>query len=492
MRMKATFFIIYFLFVLLIKVNAAENNLKNIIIFIGDGMHKEHQIAASRFFTGKDEELTWHNFPYRSSVSTWDINTYNRYAYIKGDKLYSKDNIDYSLGYSPLIGGKTANSSESLKRRNYFLNKLPLVYKENLYKIPATDSAAAATAMFTGQKAETKAISFQTYNGENKPLKTIAEIFREKNKGSIGLITTVPFNHATPAALISHSESRNNYYSAVDTKEGIANQMIAFQPEVLIGGGHPAYNKGWGVKKYLSNDLYNLMKNSKGYIFIDRQNKLDASQNIKTAADQAKTMNKKLFGLFGSKKGHLNNIKPVYKDGTPIVKRDSKENPYLKDCVLAALNVLSQNKNGFLLLAEQGDIDWANHENNYKHMIGAVWDMDTAVSTAVKFVDKPDDDIDWTNTILVVTSDHANSYMRIKNKEKLKKGTLPRQFKLFNYHYPLREVKYYTHAHTNELVDIYIKGQGIDTFRENEGKYYPGTRILDNTQIFDSLINELR
>ncbi len=491
MKKKTSIFIIYYLLFLFLKVNATENNLKNIIIFIGDGMHKEHQIAASRFFTGKDDKLVWYNFPYKSSLSTWDINTYNRHAYIKGQQLYSKDNIDYSIGYSPLYGGKTSNSVDNLKRRNYFLTKLPLVYKEDFYKVPATDSASSATAMFTGEKVETKAVAQQTYNGQNKPIKTIAEIFREKNKASIGLVTTVPFNHATPAALITHSKTRNNYYTAVDTKEGITNQMINFKPEVLIGGGHPTYNKGWGVKKYLSGDLYNLIKSNKDYIFVERQKYINGSESIKKAASQAKISNKKLFGLFGTKKGYLNSFKPVYKDNMPIIKRGTKENPELKDCVLAALNVLSQNNKGFLLLAEQGDIDWANHENNYKHMIGAVWDLNKAVQTAVNFVDKPDDNIDWSNTILIVTSDHANSYMRIKSKEKLTKGVLPKQFKLFSYHYPLKEVKYYTHEHTNELVDIYIKGQGIESFRKNEGKYYPDTRILDNTQIFDSLMIEL-
>lgn len=492
MKNKTIFFIIYFLILFFIKANAIESTLKYIIIFIGDGMHKEHQTAASRFFTGEDEKLIWHSFPYKGYVSTWDINTYNRYAYINGKQLYSKDNTDYSLGYSPLLGGKTSNSSNSLKRRNYFLNKLPLVYKEGFYKIPATDSAASATAMFTGQKVETKAVSFRAYNDENKPLTTIAEIFRDKNKGSIGIITTVPFNHATPAALITHSATRNNYFTPVNTKEGIANQMIGFTPQVLIGGGHPAYNKGWGLKKYLSDELYNSIKKNKEYIFIERKKNINASESIKKAANQAIVNNKKLFALFGTKKGHFNSFKPLYKDGTPIIKRNTKENPYLKDCVLAALNVLSQNNNGFFLLAEQGDIDWANHENNYKHMIGAMWDLDKAVDAAVKFINKPDDNIDWSNTILIVTSDHANSYMRIKNKEKFIKGFLPAQIKLFNYHYPLREVKYYTHDHTNELVDIYIKGKGIDSFKKNEGKYYPNTRILDNTQIFDSLLEELR
>ncbi len=50
-------------------------HVKHIILFIGDGMHLEREIAASRYLFGKDQRLVFHGFPYRGNVATWDVNT---------------------------------------------------------------------------------------------------------------------------------------------------------------------------------------------------------------------------------------------------------------------------------------------------------------------------------------------------------------------------------------------------------------------------------
>ena len=76
-------------------------------------------------------------------------------------------------------------------------------------------------------------------------------------------------------------------------------------------------------------------------------------------------------------------------------------------------------------MAEQGDIDWANHANDFRRMIGTMKDVHDGVQAVIDFVNQPDDDIDWTNTLLIVTSDHSNSYMR--NQVKLEAGELPVQ-----------------------------------------------------------------
>lgn len=54
--------------------------VKNVILFIGDGMHLEHEIATSRYLYGRDYAMAWHLFPKSTFVSTWDITTYNRRA----------------------------------------------------------------------------------------------------------------------------------------------------------------------------------------------------------------------------------------------------------------------------------------------------------------------------------------------------------------------------------------------------------------------------
>jgi alkaline phosphatase len=45
-------------------------------------------------------------------------------------------------------------------------------------------------------------------------------------------------------------------------------------------------------------------------------------------------------------------------------------------------------------------------------------------------------------------------------------------------------VTYGSTNHTNELVRLYAFGAGTLKFVKYEGDWYPGTRILDNTQLF--------
>ena len=104
--------------------------------------------------------------------------------------------------------------------------------------------------------------------------------------------------------------------------------------------------------------------------------------------------------------------------------RSTIENPTLTDMANATLGVLSQDPDGFFVMFEQGDIDWANHENNFRNMIGGVWDLDSAVRAAEGFVAQPGGP-EWSDTLMLVTSDHSNSYMRLPTP--LGKGDLPVQ-----------------------------------------------------------------
>jgi alkaline phosphatase len=176
------------------------------------------------------------------------------------------------------------------------------------------------------------------------------------------------------------------------------------------------------------------------------------------------------------------------------VYRSNIENPTLKDATMAALEVLSHDPDGFFVMIEQGDIDWANHANDFPWMIGTFWDLNNAVKAAVDFVDNPFDDVDWDNTLLIVTSDHSNSYMR--NVQKLAKGDLPGAAEIQKGYVPgsplAPEVKvtYSTGGHTNELTSLYAHGsQAEPLFKKYEGTWYPGTNILDNTQLYKVMVD---
>ncbi len=94
----------------------------------------------------------------------------------------------------------------------------------------ATDSAAAGTALGTGVKTTNGTLGFAP---DGTRLVTVGEQAMEVGK-KVGLVTSVPFNHATPAGFIAHNKSRNDYH-------GLATEMIDSGVDVLIGGGHPNY-----------------------------------------------------------------------------------------------------------------------------------------------------------------------------------------------------------------------------------------------------------
>lgn len=453
-----------------------RNRAKHIILFIGDGMNIEHEIATSRYLYGKDFELSFHKLPYQANVATWDVATYK---YWSGGS-YDPNAIDPKMGYDPAVGGK----------KPYPLGP-ELTGAAAYHMAKATDSASAATAWATGYKTDDGNLAWlpgdpDTGGNRNNDgsLKTIAELLREKKDYAIGVVSTVPFTHATPAAHVSHNKSRNNY-SAIGTEI-----LTDVQPEVVIGGGHPGYD-GTPTYNYIGSADYNNFKNGvydAEYVFVERASGADGGVSLLDAAKQAAADNKKLFGLFGMEGGgNFESFEPHDLPGTPLVTQETRENPTLTEASLAALKVLSQDPDGFFLMAEQGDIDWANHANDFQRMVGTTKDLHDAVQAVIDFVNQPDDEIDWGNTLLIVTADHSNSYMR--NQKDMPAGDLPKQDGACSYggpacKYPDGEVTYGSTNHTNELVRLYAFGAGTLNFIKYEGKWYPGTRILDNTQLF--------
>lgn len=461
------------------QANDAESNeakskeAKYIILIIGDGMNIEHEIAASRYLYGGDFELSFHKLPYQGNVATWDVTTYNYWC----GEAYNSNAINPKCGYDPEIGGKEP----------YPLGpELPGAKAYHIAK--ATDSASAATAWATGYKTDDGNIAWlpgDPDSGGNRnndgSLKTIAEWLRELKGYAIGVVSTVPFSHATPAAHVSHNKSRDNYHAI---SEEILREV---KPEVVIGAGYPAGSScsNTASSRYISKDAYDAVCADEDYLVVTRATNVDGGIAILRAAQQAAASGKKLFGLFGGSGGHFESLTPHDLPATPLVTQATRENPTFAEATLAALKVLSQDPDGFFLMAEQGDIDWANHANDFRRMVGTMKDLHEGVQAVIDFINQPDDDIDWSNTLLIVHSDHSNSYMR--NQVRLGAGDLPTQ----NgppYVYPDGEVTYGSTHHTNELVRIYAAGANTHKFKKYEGKWYPGTKILDNTQLFHMMM----
>ena len=220
-----------------------------------------------------------------------------------------------------------------------------------------------------------------------------------------------------------------------------------------------------------------------GYTFVERTAGTDGGAALLAAAASVNpNAGEKLFGLFGSSSGSFDIPQPSDTPGIPNIVRGSAENPSLPQAAQAALRVLSRDNQGFFAMIEEGDIDWSNHANNFKEMIGGVWELDQTVRAVTNFVDQSGDNVDWSNTLVIVTADHSNGYMRLV--QNLGAGNLPTQVSASGWTYPNGDVTYQTTGHTNELVTLQARGAGANLFAGKAGTLYPGTQIVDNTQVY--------
>lgn len=435
---------------------------RHVILVIGDGMQLAHEIATSRYLFGWDDGLSFHKFPRRFFKTTWDVNVYNARAAQLGKEKYSPENADPLLGYDPARGGPAPYplSPDTPEHRAYFIGG------------PYPDSASTATAMSTGKKTDSSNIAWEAGDEPDGVLETAPAALRRLYGMSMGLVTTVPISHATPGAFFAHNRSRNAYWE-------IAKEiLVETRPEVVIGG----------VQGHVDEADVERARARGDWVFVERQPGVDGAIAVLGGALTAVREKKGLMGLFGNAAGNFESPVPKNAPGAPEVTRGNTENPRLADAARAALEVLATNPRGFFLLVEQGDIDWANHEDDFARMIGCVWDLHTAVEEIVAFIDRPGDAIDWDNTTVMVTADHANSYLRLERP--LGVGVLPRQEGKGPDAYPDGDVSYGATSfggalgHTSELVTLYARGHAADAF-DAYATAYPGLPIVDDTAVHE-------
>ncbi|MGB9619986.1 MAG: alkaline phosphatase [Armatimonadota bacterium] len=396
---------------------------RRVILMIGDGMGYKH-IEVTRNYVGSP--LAMESLPVRYGVSTYE----------------------YGGSYS---------SAQAWSNFNYV-------------KSGATDSASAATAMSCGVKTDNGNIA--TDHNDINRLETLSEYARARSHTS-GVVSTVPFSHATPAAFAAHNNSRNNYTA-------IAREMITTYGDgtgargntptvqVIIGGGHPTWASG-----YIATSEYNALKNGttgQGWTFVERRSGVSGSVSLANAALNAT----KLFGLYGGSGGNIE-----YRNANGA--GHNPENPTLAEMSLAALTVLDRCTDGFFLMIEGGAIDWASHNNNINQTIGEVIGFDQAVAAVMGWVNATDPG--WTDTLLIVTADHETGYITraagvfpnvpLANPGA---GVLP----VAGTHFAWNST-----GHTNSLVPLFARGVGSNLFAGYATMWDPGyaTHYLDNTDI---------
>jgi alkaline phosphatase len=238
-----------------------------------------------------------------------------------------------------------------------------------------TDSAASGTAMASGKKTVNGRINIDETN--RVEFKTIAEMARDKGM-KIGIISNVSLNHATPACFYAHVTSRWHYYE-------IAEDMVESGFDFFGGGGikYPTGRRG------LQPDILERAR-QKGYEVIQSK-----SDFISLGTENR---DKKFIAI-------NENLTPDVAMAYRIDVHGSDLS--LADYVDKAIELLD-NDNGFFMMAEGGEIDWAAHDNDAATLIKEVIDFDRAVQRAVQFYKLHPEE-----SLIVVTADHETGGMSL-------------------------------------------------------------------------------
>ena len=281
-----------------------------------------------------------------------------------------------------------------------------------------TDSASSACSMVTGQKLVNSMINISP---DGRELETVARWAQREKGFALGVVTTVPFCHATPAAAYAVNVSRNDYQDLARDMLGLPSISHRSQPlpgmDVVIGGGaldessaqsSQGFNYVPGNPYICESDLERIA--SENYVITRRQRGKNGTELLRNAVIEAIQGEKRLFGLFGVKFGHLpfqtadGDYAPV--SGSQSIE-DINENPSLSDFTDAAIRKLQIDSDGFWLMVEAGDVDLAAHDNDIDRLVGGVLQGERAVKSIFDWVEANNA---WEQSLVIIASDHGHAF----------------------------------------------------------------------------------
>ena len=409
---------------------------KNIIVMISDGWGFNHLEAVSYYEYGKDARQIYNRFPFQFAISTHS----------------------FSCDYDPAMAWADFDSVKSCY----------------------TDSAAAATALATGVKTYDGAIGVDV-NGQ--PLRNALEAAEEQGKAT-GVVTSVEWTHATPAAFVAHNVSRNNYAE-------IGQEMVHDSAaDVVMGAGSPWYDADGQPRgtpntfRYVGGEATwdDLVAGTAGGD-ADGDGVADPWVLIQSRAEFQSLMD-------GPTPKRVLGTAQVYQTLQQGRSGDAYADPYmvprietvptLEEMTMAALNVLDDDPDGLFLMVEGGAVDWAGHANQSGRMIEEAIDFEQAVQAVVDWINAHSN---WGETLLIVTADHETGYLTGPGSDPTWEpivnngaGNLP-------------GMEWHSDSHTNSLTVLSAKGDAGRMFRRYANGHDPvHGRYADNTNVADVVL----
>lgn len=227
-----------------------------------------------------------------------------------------------------------------------------------------TDSAAASTAWATGELGRRFAIGSR----DVPPRPNLFERLHDAGR-AYGLVTTARVTGGTPAPF--YAREANRYDKGAE--EDVARQLLAVPPTVVIGGGRRHFRTvEAGGTRTDGRDLLEEARDAGVAVLEELTLPLPTDRPV-------------LALLAGSSCPH---------------ETDRREEPDLKDLVLAAIDRLAAERKPWFLLVEEGRIENACRDHDGPSLARDVVRLDRAVRAVL-------DRVDPESTLVVVTATHA-------------------------------------------------------------------------------------
>ncbi len=281
-------------------------------------------------------------------------------------------------------------------------------YSRNKYR---TDSAAGGTALTTGRKVDNYHVN---WGPDSARYNTIFDDAVARGM-STGFVVTSSVLDATPAATYGHVPYRKMF----DT---LSLQLSQCTHSVMIGGG----------RKY-----------------FQPENRKDGLSPLDTLARRGYTVVDSWGGMLTFAGDRL--VALLY-DGDPLT-APARGN-VLELGSRKALEMLGRDPEGFALMIEGSQIDWACHNNDTAYLRAELADFELMLHAVLDWAAKDG------HTLVVVTADHETGGVTLPSGD-IEKG--------------VNDVKFLWGSHTGCMVPVFAYGPGAHLFSG-----IPGNTALPN------------
>jgi len=254
------------------------------------------------------------------------------------------------------------------------------------------DSACSAAHLASGVDAPSESVGIDL---EGNHVDSVLEIAKRLGKAT-GLVSDTRLTHATPAAFASHQPHRS-------LENEIAEEMLATGVDVMLSGGL-RYFIPMSANDKKGKTYQQLVTQTGGAIEIaskreDEKNLLSEAKDagysvVHTRNSLANAKGDQILGLFSSS-GMQDGI--AYSNSK---NSEQRTEPSLKEMTQKALDTLSKDPDGFFLMIEGGQIDWAGHSNDAGTMLHEMLKFDETIEYVYEWVK------DRQDTLVVITADH--------------------------------------------------------------------------------------